>query len=318
MITTRYPHAAYTPMKPTLKNSTPSFKAALPPNDNEKKRPLQPNNPTTKHPIYKYTAALGTLIGLAGLLSLKGQINNLDDTFFQKEEFTPAIAMNLQLPVIKIRTPEMIMQEEFPDGIPDQPRTMVEGALNLLSDNNKSPIDYDTIKAYKDNPKENGGDADLARKHDQAQQLINEFKLNQRDVFNMFAGEDHVLDIADIESKSTLYDTVNGRRIIATQTGTASWYGPGFHGKHSKNGEIFNQYGLTLAHNNPAFMNKDVLVTSLTSGKSVIARVTDTGAFTELGRVADLSAGTADAINLNGYNFNERTGTGPVKLQVLE
>jgi rare lipoprotein A len=32
------------------------------------------------------------------------------------------------------------------------------------------------------------------------------------------------------------------------QTGEASWYGPGFHGKYTANGEIFNQDDLTAAH----------------------------------------------------------------------
>ena len=29
-----------------------------------------------------------------------------------------------------------------------------------------------------------------------------------------------------------------------TQAGLASWYGPGFHGKRTANGEIFNQIGV--------------------------------------------------------------------------
>ena len=32
------------------------------------------------------------------------------------------------------------------------------------------------------------------------------------------------------------------------QTGAASWYGPGFHGKRTANGETFNTHALTAAH----------------------------------------------------------------------
>ena len=32
------------------------------------------------------------------------------------------------------------------------------------------------------------------------------------------------------------------------ETGIASWYGPGFHGKQTANGEIYDQMALTAAH----------------------------------------------------------------------
>lgn len=32
------------------------------------------------------------------------------------------------------------------------------------------------------------------------------------------------------------------------EEGTASWYGPGFHGKTTANGETYNQYAMTAAH----------------------------------------------------------------------
>ena len=38
-----------------------------------------------------------------------------------------------------------------------------------------------------------------------------------------------------------------------TETGIASWYGPGFHGKKTANGEIYNQNALTAAHRDPAY-----------------------------------------------------------------
>src|SRR5512134_398863 len=32
------------------------------------------------------------------------------------------------------------------------------------------------------------------------------------------------------------------------ETGIASWYGPGFHGKKTASGEVYDQNGLTAAH----------------------------------------------------------------------
>lgn len=37
------------------------------------------------------------------------------------------------------------------------------------------------------------------------------------------------------------------------QQGMASWYGPGFHGRKTANGERFNQFDLTAAHPTYAF-----------------------------------------------------------------
>ncbi|MCZ6548018.1 MAG: septal ring lytic transglycosylase RlpA family protein, partial [Deltaproteobacteria bacterium] len=36
--------------------------------------------------------------------------------------------------------------------------------------------------------------------------------------------------------------------IAVSQTGIASWYGPGFHGRRTASGAIYNQYDLTAAH----------------------------------------------------------------------
>src|ERR1044071_1678569 len=37
-------------------------------------------------------------------------------------------------------------------------------------------------------------------------------------------------------------------RPETTQVGTASWYGPGFHGQETASGETFDQHALTAAH----------------------------------------------------------------------
>lgn len=82
---------------------------------------------------------------------------------------------------------------------------------------------------------------------------------------------------------------------IAAQAGTASWYGPGFHGKRTASGEVFNQNALTAASNSHKLGTK-LKVTNTANGKSVIVRVTDTGGFGKYGRTLDLSKGAFSQI----------------------
>ena len=80
-------------------------------------------------------------------------------------------------------------------------------------------------------------------------------------------------------------------------TGKASYYGPGFHGKRTASGEIFNQNAMTTAHNSLPF---GTIVKVAYKGKSVNVRVNDTGGFGKYGRTFDLSAGAARAIGCPG------------------
>ena len=72
------------------------------------------------------------------------------------------------------------------------------------------------------------------------------------------------------------------------QADVASWYGQGFHGKRTANGEIFNQNAMTTASNSHK-MGTKLLVTNIKNGKSVVVRVNDTGGFSKYGRTLDLS-----------------------------
>ena len=93
------------------------------------------------------------------------------------------------------------------------------------------------------------------------------------------------------------------------QKGIASWYGPGFHGNHTANGEIYNQYDLTAAH--PSLpLGTHAMVTNLTNGRSVEVRVNDRGPFVG-GRAIDLSYAAARVIGMVG------PGTAPVRVEVL-
>jgi rare lipoprotein A len=89
----------------------------------------------------------------------------------------------------------------------------------------------------------------------------------------------------------------------------ASWYGPGFHGRRTASGQIYNQNALTAAHKSLPFGTR-VKVTNLNNGKSVTVVVNDDGPHVS-GRVIDLSRGAAERIGMIS------SGVAPVKLQIL-
>jgi rare lipoprotein A len=94
------------------------------------------------------------------------------------------------------------------------------------------------------------------------------------------------------------------------ETGIASWYGPGFHGKSTANGEPYDSYAMTAAH--PTLQMPSVArVTNLDNGRSVVVRVNDRGPF-KRGRVIDVSKRAAELLGMIG------SGTAKVRVQVLE
>lgn len=82
------------------------------------------------------------------------------------------------------------------------------------------------------------------------------------------------------------------------EEGMASWYGPGFHGGKTANGEEFDKYEMTAAHRTLP-LPSIVKVTMLSTGKSVYVRVNDRGPFAK-GRIIDLSKAAAQEIGLIG------------------
>ncbi|MCG7393095.1 septal ring lytic transglycosylase RlpA family protein [Microvirga sp. ACRRW] len=82
------------------------------------------------------------------------------------------------------------------------------------------------------------------------------------------------------------------------QSGRASWYGPGFHGRRTASGETFNTNELTAAHRTLPFGTK-VRVVNKKTGKSVVVRINDRGPYAH-GRVIDLSRASAQAIGITG------------------
>jgi rare lipoprotein A len=80
--------------------------------------------------------------------------------------------------------------------------------------------------------------------------------------------------------------------------GKASWYGPGFQGRLTANGERFNTNAFTAAHKTLPFGTK-VKVTNNKTGRSVVVRINDRGPYVH-GRVIDLSKASARAIGISG------------------
>lgn len=115
--------------------------------------------------------------------------------------------------------------------------------------------------------------------------------------------------LAEIAGKPKPSKTLAAPAGAKQMRGIASWYGPGFHGRQTANGERFNQNDLTAAHRSLPFGTR-VKVTNMNNGRSVVVRINDRGPFAG-GRVIDLSSAAANAIGLKG------SGVGPVNIQIL-
>jgi rare lipoprotein A len=93
------------------------------------------------------------------------------------------------------------------------------------------------------------------------------------------------------------------------QVGVASWYGPGFQGKPTANGELYDMYSFTAAHKTLPF-GTVVKVVDLETGRSVVVRINDRGPFVP-GRIIDLSYAAAEALGM------VEKGTAKVGLVIL-
>ena len=95
------------------------------------------------------------------------------------------------------------------------------------------------------------------------------------------------------------------------EIGIASWYGPGFHGKTTANGEIFDQNKISAAHRTLP-MPSIVKVTNLENGKVLDkVRINDRGPFAR-NRIIDLSKKAAEKL---GFIKN---GVAKVRVEILE
>ena len=93
------------------------------------------------------------------------------------------------------------------------------------------------------------------------------------------------------------------------EEGIASWYGPGFHGEKTANGERYDMHGMTAAHKLLPF-GTELKVTNKSNGRSIVVRVNDRGPFVA-DRVIDLTKTGAERIGMLGK------GTAPVVLESI-
>jgi rare lipoprotein A len=93
------------------------------------------------------------------------------------------------------------------------------------------------------------------------------------------------------------------------ETGMASWYGPGFHGRQTASGEKYDQYQHTAAHRTLP-LPSIVRVTRVDTGESIKVRVNDRGPF-HGNRIIDLSKAAANDLRMIG------SGTAQVKVEYL-
>ncbi|WP_083331890.1 septal ring lytic transglycosylase RlpA family protein [Pelistega sp. MC2] len=125
------------------------------------------------------------------------------------------------------------------------------------------------------------------------------------------------LRVDSTHTKKAKAYTVNGKKYVPfaslkefSQVGIASWYGPGFHGRKTANGERFNQHGLTAAHKELP-INSVVKVTRVSTGKSILVRINDRGPF-HSNRVIDLSYGAAKVLGI------DKRGSDKVKIELMD
>jgi rare lipoprotein A len=93
------------------------------------------------------------------------------------------------------------------------------------------------------------------------------------------------------------------------ETGIASWYGPGFDGKKTANGETYDQMDLTAAHRTLP-MPSMVRVTNLENGRAIAVRINDRGPF-KSGRIIDLSLRASQLLG-----FVDK-GTAKVRVEIM-
>jgi rare lipoprotein A (peptidoglycan hydrolase) len=97
---------------------------------------------------------------------------------------------------------------------------------------------------------------------------------------------------------------------IKTWVGNASWYGPGFDGRLTADGEKFDSEALTAAHPNLPF-GSILRVVNPRNGRFELVRINDRGPYQE-GREIDVSYAVARKLGLI------HSGVSQVRLELLE
>jgi rare lipoprotein A len=93
---------------------------------------------------------------------------------------------------------------------------------------------------------------------------------------------------------------VESARAPRPQLGLASYYGPGFHGRDTASGEVFDQHEMVAAHRTLP-LGTVVRVTNLENGRAVVLRVIDRGPYganRRKGTIIDVSKGAARRLRM--------------------
>lgn len=133
-----------------------------------------------------------------------------------------------------------------------------------------------------------------------------------RNIFTLLALSFSLVAFATNKTEKPKNDPKTEKKVTKTNvsTGKASWYGPGFHGRLTANGERYNMNGISAAHKSLKFGTK-VRITNLENGKSIVVRINDRGPYIK-GRQFDLSKGAFKKI------ASIDTGVIKIKYEILK
>lgn len=133
--------------------------------------------------------------------------------------------------------------------------------------------------------------------------------------FTLVINEDNITEpLATDEVSSVNENVITADRSLVefVDKGSmkASWYGPGFHGHKTANGERYDQMSFTAAHKSLKFGTL-LKVTNPKNNKSVVVRINDRGPYIA-GRDLDLSKAAALSLGL------VRRGVAKIKVEEIK
>lgn len=112
--------------------------------------------------------------------------------------------------------------------------------------------------------------------------LILCFIISSFDIIRIDSSEINTIVIAE---RATVSEHENW---VEYQMGIASWYGPGFHGRRTASGEIYNMHDMTAAHKTLKFGTRVKVIDLGNPENFIIVTINDRGPYIK-GRIIDLS-----------------------------
>lgn len=133
--------------------------------------------------------------------------------------------------------------------------------------------------------------------------------------FTLVINEDNITEpLATDEVSSVNENVITADRSLVkfVDKGSmkASWYGPGFHGHKTANGERYDQMSFTAAHKSLKFGTL-LKITNPKNNKSVVVRINDRGPYVT-GRDLDISKAAALSLGM------VRRGVAKIKVEEIK